>query len=506
MQFVAIVILILVIALIIKVIKLIPAILRNLFFNPRVNSVVTVLFLALFIISTSMNFSDFPLAIKILWGIAIIDCLRDIIRADQYYVSLSVGKDSFYVKKSLLSFFTFGLARVVYLVIVTPVFHISAASFITGNKVFLSDDLHRGSKYYNFILNGKIFSGVNSGRIFTYREEKYSYSGSSVGYVNRKFFEYSKKRVAKAIENNGILCADSVSSLNELKDLFVFPQVSLNGSHAKIYTLVVLEDVEKSNQILSFSMAYDELVESDSSDNSRRSDVYVDIQFYDQFKKKLAQSMEKNGILTPGEAYLQDELKDLFTRPKAPLDDYVAEYFTVFVLEELEQKGLILSNKDIIDSEESMSQQKIDKSKPVKFVPKVLERITKDGRAARAQRSNDQLELYGYSDSFVYINKIFLEECKKRIAQTMETRSRMTPKDISEINELKDLFNRPKINLNAKRTKLFTTFILEELVQDGTMDKVDLHLQDRLENYQYQHVNSGTKVSRDGNSLLGMDL
>ncbi len=92
---------------------------KALFFGPQVNSVVTIILIACFLIADVTLFSESlrPL-FKVLWVLSILDCIRDILLADSYYARY--GVDSLYATKSVLSIFTLGLVRGVFLFVVGP--------------------------------------------------------------------------------------------------------------------------------------------------------------------------------------------------------------------------------------------------------------------------------------------------------------------------------------------------------------------------------------------------
>lgn len=90
-----------------------------LLFNPKLNSILGIFYFLLI----AMSLFE-PIAI-ILSAIAIADCVRDAVLANVVY-SYSYKYnvyDKKYIKKSILSFFTFGYIRVIYAVIIYPIIY-----------------------------------------------------------------------------------------------------------------------------------------------------------------------------------------------------------------------------------------------------------------------------------------------------------------------------------------------------------------------------------------------
>lgn len=95
---------------------------KYILFSPRVNSGITMIWLVLIVIRE-------PIAI-ILIIIPLIDCIRDIIIAKDYYEDLEIGIDKLFMIKSLTSILTLSFARVIFLLIVGPIIAHSVSSDI----------------------------------------------------------------------------------------------------------------------------------------------------------------------------------------------------------------------------------------------------------------------------------------------------------------------------------------------------------------------------------------
>ncbi len=122
----------------ILVISLIVVLVKYVLFHPRTNSVVGIICLLWLLISVYIPLNISGFAFLIVFLIPIIDCIRDIIIAPEYYESdLELEIDKLYVIKSLTSLFTLGLARNIFLLVVDPLI---SASVRRG----LKQELHMG--------------------------------------------------------------------------------------------------------------------------------------------------------------------------------------------------------------------------------------------------------------------------------------------------------------------------------------------------------------------------
>ena len=100
---------------------------KYILFEPRVNSIISIIYFLWFAI-TELKVGDwFPI---ILISIAMIDCVRDIIIAKDYYADIEIEIDKMYKIKSLSSIFTGGLVRIIFLLIVEPYLSFSVSSDI----------------------------------------------------------------------------------------------------------------------------------------------------------------------------------------------------------------------------------------------------------------------------------------------------------------------------------------------------------------------------------------
>lgn len=101
---------------------------KHVLFNPRVNSIIGIICYILLISLAWRREIGISIIAIILISIAIIDCIRDIIIAENYYEDIEIAVDKLYMIKSLTSILTLGFARVIFLLVVGPLLSYSVSS------------------------------------------------------------------------------------------------------------------------------------------------------------------------------------------------------------------------------------------------------------------------------------------------------------------------------------------------------------------------------------------
>ena len=110
-----------ILSLISGLVRLLIAIPKYLLFHPRINSLLTIVFLFCLICTAGKWIPDpFTEWFVILWLLSGADCIRDIKRAGDFYQPIGTGIDRLYAAKSLSSLGTLGLSRPVFLFFVNP--------------------------------------------------------------------------------------------------------------------------------------------------------------------------------------------------------------------------------------------------------------------------------------------------------------------------------------------------------------------------------------------------
>ena len=139
--------------------------------------------------------------LKILWGVCIIDCIRDIVVADSYY-NYKIVYDPLYMFKSLLSTFTLGLTRGFFLLVVGPALHISEARYLreaVNNRQPVTPYCPRSSRareyYYDRELEKILQSGVLVSNEKTLHQELSLCKSQLANLYPKKLFEKIAERV-----------------------------------------------------------------------------------------------------------------------------------------------------------------------------------------------------------------------------------------------------------------------------------------------------------------------
>ncbi len=140
------------------------SLLKAVFFSPRINSGISIIlmlgvsiYVLFFLKGDNLN-QEVISGLKpmlLLFIVPIIDCIRDIIVADEFYEEIDFSEmevDKFYAAKSIVSIVTVELARYIYLLVVCPIISIKV-------KKDVQTRLNAGSAlpYYKFYSNSPRF-------------------------------------------------------------------------------------------------------------------------------------------------------------------------------------------------------------------------------------------------------------------------------------------------------------------------------------------------------------
>lgn len=117
------------------VIGLVVVFIKYLLFKPKLNATITML--AMVVLGIYIIADGKPFVLVILCAIIIIDCLRDMVLAEQFYDTFEIDDDlsdmdKFYAVKSILSIFTLGTVRIIYLFIINPAIHRAAVKYVNS--------------------------------------------------------------------------------------------------------------------------------------------------------------------------------------------------------------------------------------------------------------------------------------------------------------------------------------------------------------------------------------
>lgn len=326
MMEVIILIVLFVIAILVKLIPLIWYGISFLFshclFNPKVNSFLSIIGYILVII-----LSDFPIIIKILWAVCIIDCIRDIIISDKYYEKLTEYRsDNFYALKSISSLLTLGLSRIVFLSAVNLWFIWSVSSYFKKKKVILCNNYYNengltGFQYYCVMLEDYTSKALENGEILTNKQ-------TILGEIDQ-----SKKKIDKYKSN---IYKDTPSKLSQtFLEMLTKEGREMRKERSEIH-FIKRKKSDNAQQKIS------EYQKSDSS-------IYVDKHFFEYCKGEISKALETKGTLSVKDICKLSEVQALLHFPESQLTETVIYFFVVFMLKSLVKDG-VLEENDLSDN------------------------------------------------------------------------------------------------------------------------------------------------------------
>ena len=299
MQYLIIIIIaIILIALLIKLLK-------HILFNPRVNSAISIIgFIALIVYLWN---KPYKLAL-VVFAIAIIDCIRDIVLAEYLYDDVEISIDPLYAIKSILSILTLGLFRAIFLLIIVPCISHSVSS--------------------------KINKTLNSGYPLEHIEKSYS----------SNHFEYFKAKKIEKLEEKGLI----VSNEETMKKEMAISRERLD----KLYPQKILGKIV-------------ETVAGDKDMKKRRKDAenrintsgkaYISKKVFDKYPQAITDVMSQKSVCSPLDIKDFAELKSFHFYEKFDGGSQKwAVYFIIQALQPLVENGEftddILNDKDVLDN------------------------------------------------------------------------------------------------------------------------------------------------------------
>lgn len=172
------------------------------------------------------------------------------------------------------------------------------------------------------------------------------------------------------------------------------------------------------------------------------------------------------------------------------------------LIEKKMQKGIILSNAQIVDEiigEINEEEKKLSAKERERKI-NVAEKAAKKGDA------NELLQLmrgYSPSDYYAYIDVHFYNKCKQKISKTLLGRGTFSPRDIMSLAGLDSLTALHKDALTRDRSEKMVQYvviyILKKLKQEGVV--IEERLSDDIwDAYQYTHVQGVARVCIDADN------
>lgn len=266
---------------------------KHILFNPRVNSVISILYFVNVIFTGAV-----PNIVRLLLVVSIIDCIRDIRIAEWRYDSINYCIDSTYLKKSLLSIFTLGLSRAVFFILDCPCVMFQVMRDI-NNKMQLGYPLEV-SRYYYLKSSNHYYR-----RIIEVLSQKGKII-SSLDTVDSEF-DISKQ---KYIENHVEPTKETKKRLKEIK---VSPR-----KHSGIYAEMAAND-----------------------DIPKYKPAYLSAKLYQKYPQRIAEVMLTKGAVSPETIREFEELKDLNLTILLDGDSSWSVPFIIMALEELVAQGVV---------------------------------------------------------------------------------------------------------------------------------------------------------------------
>lgn len=240
---------IIIIIVVIVIIGLLLKLGKHVLFNPRVNSILTLIgVVVVAIIGIQYIGANFFFGLPAII-IIIVDCVRDIMISPDFYSDVEVRIDKLYMAKSLTSLFTYGSSRLVFFLIVQPCLsysvkkeiqrRIDAWKPLPDSEFF--DDLKAKEYYYQKHIDKLLDEGVIVSNIYTVDETVKS---------RRELLDklYPKKIVAKI--------ADAVAGDKDAKDIRKKCEKKLASDRIKqYYAYISTEAYDKLKDILIETMS-----------------------------------------------------------------------------------------------------------------------------------------------------------------------------------------------------------------------------------------------------------
>ncbi|MBD5140940.1 MAG: hypothetical protein HDT25_05945 [Ruminococcus sp.] len=285
------------------VIALIVFLLKHVLFNPRINSVLNIVgFIALIVLSWNTPYRS----AVIIFAIAIIDCIRDIVLAEDLYEDIEISIDPLYAIKSILSILTLGLIRVIFLLIFVPCVSLAASSAI----------------------NRKLKSG------YPFIEE--SSRGSNYSYFEERKIDKLKAR-GKIVSNEETLKSEMRKSRARLDKLY--PEKFVG----KVIDVVAGDkDMKKRRK------------DAESRINNSGG-AYISKETFEKYPQALIEAMSQRSVCSPSDIKDFEELRSFHFNEQCAGDGQKwAVYFIIQALQPLVEIGEftddILNDNDVLDN------------------------------------------------------------------------------------------------------------------------------------------------------------
>lgn len=150
------------------------------------------------------------------------------------------------------------------------------------------------------------------------------------------------------------------------------------------------------------------------------------------------------------------------------------------------EKGTILENKSTVEENTQISGQKIASGKPTKFIPKLAEVFTSEGRYRKKQRERNYMTNFSEKHAWVYIDGSYFLKCQQTFSDFMSSQGTLSIVDIVQGLKNANLITEISGKSDAE-VKFFVAFVLDKLVLFGKLVAED-YSDDVFDNRQYRHI------------------
>lgn len=162
-------------------------------------------------------------------------------------------------------------------------------------------------------------------------------------------------------------------------------------------------------------------------------------------------------------------------------------------LEKLVQSGAVISNEDTLRREEAISQKRLDKLYPKKFSERIVESVTKDGKEAKARRSQAEAEIHDLHWSRTYLGKAAFARLAETVKEAMKDRGPLSPIDIAQLEEMTPFTRSGRFGY--RWCEMFIVQALDPLVKKGEFEDNPNNDNDPLDNHTYWYKKSTKQMA-----------
>lgn len=176
----------------------------------------------------------------------------------------------------------------------------------------------------------------------------------------------------------------------------------------------------------------------------------------------------------------------------------IRNYYYEKQIEKLEKKGVLISNKETVDYEAKIRQDKLDRLYPKKIVAKIVDMVAGD-KEIKEKRKRAEQRLLSMEKCYAYLSADWFAAYPNAIIAAMTEKGRCSVSSIQTFNELKTLNLLCPVIGNAKDrltewSEYFIIQALQPLVAQGVFSDDDFNDNDAMDNHAYQYAESKKRM------------